>query len=277
MPELAYPVQWTGQYAVMTLPQDIDGFNADQIREQLLWLIDCGAAVLVADLTWTVFCDHCGADALARAHVRAVENGAELRLVIASSSVRRVLASSGLDRIVPVYVDLAAADPALARRREARSEQQPGTADRAALAAELLDSVVSGMFSVCLALEGVTDSPDRVAVQRVTEALVRLDDVVRRVLAERGQGTKADMARVPPPSVLERSVRAMNRAALLQQQVVQTAHALQGAATDTVALLEQRADLVGLPSRLDYPADIKRFRALADQAREIAESWDQQS
>ncbi|HXZ70705.1 MAG TPA: hypothetical protein VEH31_07530 [Streptosporangiaceae bacterium] len=44
MPERSYPVQWTGRYAVMTLPEDMDGSNADQIREQLLWLINRGAA-----------------------------------------------------------------------------------------------------------------------------------------------------------------------------------------------------------------------------------------
>jgi anti-sigma B factor antagonist len=280
MPEHAYPVQWTGRYAVMTFPQDIDGSNAGQIREQLLWLINRGAAVLVADLTGTVYCDHGGADALGRAYVCAVENGTELRLVVAAYGVRRVLRSSGLDRIIPVYTDLEAAVPALPWHREACGEQRSGTADRAALAGKLLDSVVSSIFNVGLALQGGTNSPDRMAAQRITEALCRLDDVVREVrdhvFAEHGRGTQADLAWAPPPSVLERSAGAMNRAAVLQQRLVQTARALQCAATDTVALLEQQADLVGLPSRIDYPADIKRFRALADQAREIAERWDQQ-
>ena len=44
-------MQWTGRQAVVTLPQDIDTSNADQIREQLLWIINRGAAVLIADLT----------------------------------------------------------------------------------------------------------------------------------------------------------------------------------------------------------------------------------
>ena len=68
----------------------------------------------------------------------------------------------------------------------------------------------------------------------------------------------------------------MNRTALLQQRVVQPADALLVTATDTAALLERQADLVGLPARIDYPAEIKRFRVLADQARQIADRWDQQ-
>lgn len=84
------------------------------------------------------------------------------------------------------------------------------------------------------------------------------------------------MAEEPLLSVLDRSALAMDRAAMLQRRVVLAAYALQFTATDTAALLERRAELVGLPSRIDYPAEIKRFRVLADQARQIAERWDQQ-
>ena len=61
MAEDTYPVQWTGRQAVVTLPQDIDSSNADQIREQLLWIINRAAAVLIADLTGTISCDYSGA------------------------------------------------------------------------------------------------------------------------------------------------------------------------------------------------------------------------
>jgi len=67
MAEDALPVRWIGDQAVVTLPQHVDVSNADRIREQLLWVINRGAAVLIADLTRTVSCDYSGADALARA------------------------------------------------------------------------------------------------------------------------------------------------------------------------------------------------------------------
>ena len=174
------PVQWTGQQAVVTLPQHIDHSNADQIREQLLWLINRGAAVLVADLTGTVSCDNCAIDALARAYVRAVENGTELRLVVASYGVRRVLSSSGRDRIIPVYTDVEATVPALPGRREARGEQESGTADRVALAEELLDSVAPTRqhpFTV-IAVDEVAFltayQPDRKLRERTMNALATL-------------------------------------------------------------------------------------------------------
>jgi len=51
--------------------------------------------------------------------------------------------------------------------------------------------------------------------------------------------------------VLARSALARNRAASLRQQVTHTARALQLAAADTAALLEQRAGLAVQPSRID--------------------------
>ena len=55
-----YPVRWAGKQAVVTLPEDIDLSNACQIREQLLTVINRGAAVLIADMTATISCDYAG-------------------------------------------------------------------------------------------------------------------------------------------------------------------------------------------------------------------------
>jgi hypothetical protein len=76
------PVQWTGQQAVIALREDIDVSNAGPIREELLSVINRGAKALIADLTATISCDHAGADALVRAHRRAVVSGTELRIVV---------------------------------------------------------------------------------------------------------------------------------------------------------------------------------------------------
>ena len=70
-----YPVQWTGEQAVVTLPKHIDVSNACLVREELLMLINRGAVTLIADMTATLSCDRAGADAVARAHKRAVVNG----------------------------------------------------------------------------------------------------------------------------------------------------------------------------------------------------------
>ena len=109
MLEDIYPVRWAGKQAVMTLPEDIDLSNAGQIREQLLTVINRGAAVLIADMTATISCDYAGAEAVIRAHRRAVISGTELRLVVTAQIVRRVLSCNGLDRLVSIYPSLEAA------------------------------------------------------------------------------------------------------------------------------------------------------------------------
>jgi anti-anti-sigma factor len=103
MLEDIYPVQWAGQQAVVALPEHIDLSNADQIREELLSVINRGPTALIADMTTTVSCDHAGADAMVRAYRRADVSGTELRLVVTAKIVRRLLSLSGLDRLVSVY------------------------------------------------------------------------------------------------------------------------------------------------------------------------------
>jgi anti-anti-sigma factor len=170
--EDAYPVRWTGRQAVVTLPELIGVSNAGQIREQLLVIINRGAAELIADMAATISCDHAGADALARAHQRAALAGAQLRLVVTAQVVRRVLAISGLDRLVSIYPSLEAATaprPAAAAHRlpgrgpagghappggPARTTGQyrppgpadgPGTAMTPAVVRELLDALDDGV------------------------------------------------------------------------------------------------------------------------------------
>jgi anti-anti-sigma factor len=104
-----YPVRWSGKQAVVTLPEDIDLSNADQIREQLLTVINRGAAVLIADMTATISCDYAGAEAMIRAYQRAVISGTDLRLVVTAQIVSRVFSYKGLDRLVSIYPSLEAA------------------------------------------------------------------------------------------------------------------------------------------------------------------------
>jgi len=279
MPDETCPVQWTGQQALVTLPQHINSANADQLREQLLWIINRGATVLIADLTGTVSCDFSGADALARAHHRAVANGAELRLVVTADVVRRVLARNSLDRLVAIYPDLDGALAAGVERRQVHGEPGTRIADHEARAEELLHVVVASIFDVGVILQAATDLPPDVTAQRITEALRRLDDAVRDVrdhmFAESAQGTEPDLAWQPPRHMPERSAQAMNHSELLQRHVAQTAYALYSAAADTARLLERRADVLRQPGRIDYQTEVKRWRTLADQARQMAERWEQ--
>jgi anti-anti-sigma factor len=116
-----FPVQWAGRQAVVTLPEHIDVTNVAQLREQLLSLINRGAAVLIADMTATVSCDHATVDAIARAYQRAAVSGTQLRLVVTAPVVRRVLGTEGLDRLVSIYPTVEAATAAGTLRTERRA------------------------------------------------------------------------------------------------------------------------------------------------------------
>src|SRR6266480_3394439 len=103
MPDDLFPVTWTGRRAIVSFPGQVDSSNVDQLRDRLLSVINRGAAVLIADMTSTVSCDHAAVDAIARACQRAAASGNQLRLVVPAPLVRRVLSIEGLDRLVPIY------------------------------------------------------------------------------------------------------------------------------------------------------------------------------
>jgi len=109
MAEGIEPVAWAGRPAVVTLPEYVDGSNAAQIREQLLAAFDNGAAVVIADMSATAWCDLAGVDAVSLACQQAAIRRAELRLVATTPAVRRLLAAQDLDRLVPVYPSVEAA------------------------------------------------------------------------------------------------------------------------------------------------------------------------
>jgi anti-sigma B factor antagonist len=103
-----FPVLWVGQTAVVTLPVEIDITNADQIREDLLSVVNQGATLLVADLSKTTFCDSSGISALARTFRRAQAGGGDMRLVVDTPAVRRVLVLTGVDRLLNIYPSVTA-------------------------------------------------------------------------------------------------------------------------------------------------------------------------
>jgi anti-sigma B factor antagonist len=103
-----YPVLWIGRTAVVSLPAEIDITNADQVREDLLSVLNQGAVLLIADLSRTTFCDSVGVSALARSFRRAEASQSDMRLVVGTLAVQRVLALTGIDRLLDIYPSVAA-------------------------------------------------------------------------------------------------------------------------------------------------------------------------
>ena len=100
---------WAGQVAVVTLPAEIDISNADQVREDLLSVINQGATLLVVDMSATTFCDSAGVNAMVRALRRATASDAGIRLVVTARGVQRILALTGIDRLIEIHPTVAAA------------------------------------------------------------------------------------------------------------------------------------------------------------------------
>ncbi|HET9331733.1 MAG TPA: STAS domain-containing protein [Steroidobacteraceae bacterium] len=96
-------VLWGGQTAVVRVAAEIDATNAEEIRSQLLSVVNQGASVMVVDMSKTTFCDSAGVSALVRAFRRATESGTKFRLVVTSPSVERVLQITGVDRLIDTY------------------------------------------------------------------------------------------------------------------------------------------------------------------------------
>jgi len=87
-----------------------EGFeDARQVRQHLYSALATGAAVVVADMTATMFCDSMGCRALVMAHQHARAGHAELRLAIPSVTVLRVMALMRMDSVLRIYPSLNAA------------------------------------------------------------------------------------------------------------------------------------------------------------------------
>jgi len=60
----------------------------------------------------------------------------------------------------------------------------------------------------------------------------------------------------------------------MNERLVRAARAFQATASDTAALLERSGD-PAQPGRIDYPTEIRRWRAFADQAEQMAKRLEQ--
>jgi len=140
---------------IVGFPTEVDICNVDAVGAALSAAIRTGAAVVIADLTLTSFCDGAGMRCLLAAHDQAVASGNELRAVIPSAAVWRLLILLRGDAKLAVYPDMQAG-----LTGAPRATRRSGPADP-----DLLTAEVS---------------------QRCRDALRAACDVVRRVAATRG-------------------------------------------------------------------------------------------
>jgi anti-sigma B factor antagonist len=88
---------------IVALPAEIDVTNSDLVLEQLAAAIGSGAAVVIADLTATTFCDTSGMRSLLLAHDKETDR-TQLRVAVSpGSAVLRVFELAGTARLLRVY------------------------------------------------------------------------------------------------------------------------------------------------------------------------------
>ena len=145
--------------------------------------------------------------------------------------------------------------------------------------ADLAGYVVNRLFSVGLSLDSASSIAGKGPVgDRVAAAADGVDHLIREirdyVFAGRDQGTRAGLPGNSQQGDQERAARTADRAAR-QEHMIRAARALRASAAEHAALLERMADRIRPPRRMDYPAEIKRWRAFADGAEQMATRWEQ--
>jgi len=95
--------------AVLSLAGEVDVANTPQMRDAALQLISAGVVRLVIDLSATEYMDSAGLGTLVGLRKRLRESGGELLLAAPKPRVRRLLDITGLDQILAVHEDVAAA------------------------------------------------------------------------------------------------------------------------------------------------------------------------
>ena len=104
-----HPVGALNPPRVISFPDEIDIGSSGRVAEMLRAAFAGGAAVVVADLTRTRYCDTSGARTLLIATKQATASQAELRVALPDGHVRRTLGLLGLDHLLRIYPTVAEA------------------------------------------------------------------------------------------------------------------------------------------------------------------------
>jgi len=103
-------IELVGDVYVVTLRGEIDAFTAPSLREDLRHLVeDTGAVSVVVDLEAVVFLDSSALGALVGTLRRLRERDGQLRIVQPGTAASRIFELTGLDAVLDLYPDRAAA------------------------------------------------------------------------------------------------------------------------------------------------------------------------
>ncbi len=98
-----------GGWLLLTVTEDLVGAGAGRLRQRLLVNSPARHRYLVLDLSAVDRIDSTGLGVLVGARKRLRAGNGQLRLAAASGNVARVLHATGLDKVLPLYPDVASA------------------------------------------------------------------------------------------------------------------------------------------------------------------------
>ena len=108
--ESVTPIETVGDVHVVTLRGEIDAFTAPSLRGDLRHLVEeTGALVVVVDLEGVTFLDSSALGALVGVFRRLRERNGQLRIVQPRTAAARIFELTGLDAVLDLYPDRAAA------------------------------------------------------------------------------------------------------------------------------------------------------------------------
>lgn len=93
----------------MSVHGDLDLASAPTMRQRAARVLDSGTTALVLDLSGVDFCDSAGLGMIVAVLKRARTRGARLRVVCPEERIRALFTLCGLDAVVDLHPDLAAA------------------------------------------------------------------------------------------------------------------------------------------------------------------------
>ncbi len=92
-----------GNIPVIELQGEVDVYTAPQLKQQMIALLDGGAADIIVDLTQVEYLDSTALGVLIGGLKRLREKNGNLLLVCPNQRVRRVFEITGLDKIFDIY------------------------------------------------------------------------------------------------------------------------------------------------------------------------------
>lgn len=107
--QLELETRTEGDWTILDVVGEVDLYTAPSLRDKLVSLIDGGAMRLLVNLVGVGFMDSSGLGVLVGGLKRSKERGGDLALACPEGPPLKVLSITGLDKVFPVYRDVASA------------------------------------------------------------------------------------------------------------------------------------------------------------------------